>query len=115
LENDLDRFARLLQGRVAKRALPVDRRETRRNQQQVAVAQRDVELFSQMQDHVSAWCGATRFEEAQMPLRDFSVAGQRELAQAAALPPRAQEISDGKRFNSHVSMLEHWAIELNRL
>ena len=42
-----------------------------------------------------------------MPLRDFSVAGQRELAQAAPLPPRAQEISDGKRFNGHVSMLVH--------
>jgi hypothetical protein len=58
-----------------------------------------------MQNHVSAWRGATRFEEAQMPLRDFGVAGKRELAQVAALSPRAQEISDGKRFNGHVSML----------
>jgi hypothetical protein len=50
-----------------------------------------------------------------MPLRDFSVAGQRKLAQAAALPPRAQEISDGKRFNGHVSMLVHSRARSNYL
>jgi hypothetical protein len=68
-----------------------------------------------MQDHVSTRHGATRFKEAQMPLRDFSVAGQRELAQAAALSPRAQEISDWERFNGHVAMLVHQSARSNYL
>jgi hypothetical protein len=68
-----------------------------------------------MQDHVPAWRGATGFKEAQMPLRDFSVARKRKLAQAAALSPRAQEISDGKRFNGHVSMLVHSRARSNYL
>jgi len=42
-----------------------------------------------------------------MPLRDFSVAGKRELAQAAALSPRAQEISDRKRLDHHAATLAH--------
>jgi hypothetical protein len=50
-----------------------------------------------------------------MPLRDFSVAGKRELAQPAALSPPAQEISDRERFDRHVSMLVHSRARSNYL
>jgi hypothetical protein len=50
-----------------------------------------------------------------MPLRDFSVAGKRELAQAAALSSRAQKISDGERFNGHVATLAQWCMRSNYL
>jgi hypothetical protein len=66
-----------------------------------------------MQNHLSAWRGAPRFKEAQMPLRDFSIAGKRELAQAAALSPRAQEISDGGSFDCHVSTLDRISTTLS--
>jgi len=68
-----------------------------------------------MQDHASAWRGATRLKETQMPLRDFSIAGKRKLAQAAALSPRAQEISDRGRVSRHAWMLVHECARSNYL
>jgi hypothetical protein len=50
-----------------------------------------------------------------MPLRDFGVAGQCELAEPSALSPRAQEMSDWGRFNGHVSTLAQQRTHSNYL
>ena len=48
-----------------------------------------------MQQHLAARMGAAGFDKAQMPGRDAGVAGEIELAQAPALPPLAQQSTDG--------------------
>ena len=71
-----------------------------RQQQRVAVAERDVEVFGQSQDHVAGRPGASGLDEAQVPGGDVGRDGQVELAEAAALPPLAEQVP-GVRTGGH--------------
>jgi hypothetical protein len=70
------------------------RREAGGGQQHVALAQRHLELLGQVQQHVAARAGAARFQEAEVPLRDLRLAGQRQLAEAPAAAPFADQAAD---------------------
>ena len=63
-------------------------------QQRIALPQRHVEMVGKAQNHFAARYRPSGFEKAQVPLRDFCLARQPELAEAAALPPLAQQIAD---------------------
>ena len=73
------------------------RREARRDQQRVALAQRHVEVIGEVQHHLAARPGPAGLDEAQVPRRDAGVVRQIELAQAPPRPPVAQQRADGGR------------------
>jgi len=68
--------------------------ETGGEQQCVAVAQRDVEVLAQAQQHRPRRAGAARLDEAEVAGGDTGGAGEGELAQAAAAAPLPQELPD---------------------
>ena len=76
--------------RIVQGEARVDGRESGCDEQVVAVAQRDVEPFGEMQHHPPAGHRPAAFEKAQMPLRYVGLQGQIQLAEAPALPPHAQ-------------------------
>ena len=98
-QHQIDRLARLLQGRVVQRPLRKHRRISGRDQQHVALAQRHVEPLGEPQHHVARGLRAPGFEEAQMLGRNLGIEREIELAEAAALPPFAQMIADGTCFH----------------
>ena len=71
------------------------RREARRHQQHVALAQRHVQPLGQMQDHVAARLGAAQLHKAQVLGGDVRLQRQVELGQAPALAPLAQQFAYG--------------------
>ena len=52
-KGELDRVASASELRSIERGLPIDRREAGSSEEHVAVAQRNVEFFREMQDHLS--------------------------------------------------------------
>jgi hypothetical protein len=93
-KDEVDGGARDAERGIVERALAVHRRIPGRHQQRVAFAQRDRKLLGEVQEHVPARGRASRFEEAQMPLRNLGLTGEIELAQAAAPAPLTQQNSD---------------------
>ena len=100
LEHEVDRLARLLQGRVFQRPLRKHRRVTGRDQQHVAFAQRHIEPLGEPQHHVARGLRTPGFEKAQMLGRNLCIEREIELAEAAALAPLAQVIADGTCFHA---------------
>jgi hypothetical protein len=94
-EHQIDGLARILQRWVGKLAFRKDRSIPRRDQENVAFAQGHIELRGKVENHLPAWLRAPGFEKAQMARGDFRIAGEFELAQAAALAPFAEKIADG--------------------
>jgi len=90
LQHQVDGAARGGHGRVVEGALPVHRREARRHQQRIALAQRHLQPFGQPQHHFAAGGCAAGFHVAQMAGRDFGFLCQVELAQAAVGAPVPQ-------------------------
>jgi hypothetical protein len=80
---------------VVEAAPPVDRGEAGRQQQIVALAQRDLELLGEVQDHLAAGAGPPGLDEAQVTRGHARVAGQVQLAEPPAQPPVAQQFADG--------------------
>ena len=80
--------------RVVQPPLRVGGGEPGGEQQGVAVAQRDVELLAQAQQHRPRRPGAAGLDEAEMAGGDSGGVGEGELAQAAAAAPSAQENPD---------------------
>lgn len=74
--------------------LGIDRRKACCEQQLVALSEGHVEPFRQMQQHFAARARAPRFKKAQMPRRDFCIAGKGKLAEAAALAPCPKHLAD---------------------
>jgi len=68
-----------------------------RQQHQIAFAQGHVEHLGEPEEHVAAGSSPARFDEAQVPGRDFAVARQIQLAAAPAVPPFTDEIPDRRR------------------
>jgi len=69
----------------------VDRRESGRGQQIVAVAQRHVEGSGELEDHLTARLGPAGLDEADVTARDPRFAGEIELAQLPSRPPVADQ------------------------
>ena len=58
-----------------------------RQQQRVALAERHVEVFGEMQHQLAARLGPSRLDEAQVPCRDVGLDGELQLAESASLAP----------------------------
>jgi hypothetical protein len=93
-EHQADGLACRLERRVVEAALGVDRRETGRRQQHVALPQRDRHLLGQPEQHLATWLGPAGLQEAEMASRDVGLVRQGQLAEAAALAPGAQQVAD---------------------
>jgi len=92
-----------IQGRVVEAVLRVERGEAGAGQQPVALAQGDLQVLGQVQEHLPARLGPTGLDEAQVAGGDVGAAGQVELAEAAALTPVAQQGADGESRCVHGS------------
>jgi hypothetical protein len=73
-------------------AFGVGGREAAGQQQRVAVAEGDVEVFGQAEDHLAGRPGPAGLDEAQVPRGDVGRDGQVQLAEPAALPPLAEQV-----------------------
>src|ERR1051325_6025971 len=93
LDDEIDGFAHGLECWVVEPTLGKDRCITRRNQKNVALADRDFELFGKMQDHFAARHGTPGLKEAQMPRRNIGFQRQIQLAEAASLAPASQMLA----------------------
>ncbi len=106
LEHEIDRLARRLQRRIAERALREHRREAGRHQQHVALAQRHVEAFGQMQHHLARRLRAAGLQEAQM--LGGNLRFEREIELAAGGGAGAIRASD-RRWDGRSACPEHSA------
>jgi hypothetical protein len=70
LEDSLEGLADRVQLGLGQAVLGVGRGVAARQQQRVAVAEGDVEVFGQAQDHVAGRAGAAGLDEAEMAARD---------------------------------------------
>src|SRR5215471_19622255 len=68
-----------------------------------------------MQQHVAARQCASGFDKAQMPGRDPGLAGEVELAHAAALTPLAQMFANGLALLGHAGIIKDRRTRLNYL
>ena len=91
LDHQLHRLAGGRQRRVVKFALRKHRREPGGGQQDVALAQRHLELLGQVQHHLATGLRAAGFQKAQMPRGDVALQCQVELADVPPLAPFAQQ------------------------
>ena len=78
------------------RAFLVRRRKAAREQESVALADRQVELLREMDEELAARTRATGLHEAQVLGRDIRLEGQLELAQPAARAPEADQLADSQ-------------------
>jgi len=106
LEHQIDGGARGGQRRILERTLGKDRGVACSHQQHIALAHRNVELLGKVQQHVAARLRSAGLDEAQMPGRNTGIAGEVELAEAAALAPLAYEPAD-RRTIEHAANLAH--------
>ena len=91
-----DAFQRVADGLelgLGQAAFGVGGREAAGQQQRVAVAQRHVEVLGQVQDHLAGRPGPAGLDEAQVPGGDVRRDGEVELAEPAALPPLADQVT----------------------
>src|SRR6516225_12050618 len=68
-----------------------------------------------MQQHIAARQCSPGFDKAQMPGRDPGLAGEVELAHAAALPPLAQMSANGLVLLGHAGIIKDRRTRLNYL
>jgi hypothetical protein len=94
LQQLIDRRSRLHECRIIQRSVAIHRCKSGRQQQRIALPERNVEMVSQRDHHLAGWCGAPAFDEAQMLLLDLSLCCGGELAQVTLLPPGADECTD---------------------
>ena len=86
-------------------ALAEDGSEARRQEQAVALTQRNVKALGEVEDHLAARPGASGLHEAQMPGGDLGLKGQLELAHAPALAPLPQQIAHRSDRAQHSSTI----------
>jgi hypothetical protein len=71
----------------------------RREQEDVSLAQGDLELLGEVEQQLAARPRATRLDEAEVTRRDGGLQRELELAQLSSLPPYAQLLS--RRVGHH--------------
>jgi hypothetical protein len=91
----LERLAHRAHLRLVEVALAVGRRVAGREQQRVALAQRNLERGRELDDHLGARTRAAGLDEAQVARRDARLEAEVELAEPAPLAPFAQQRADG--------------------
>ena len=106
-QQPVERLADGVHHRLVERAAAVDRRVAGREQQLVALAQRDVELLGEAQHHLGARLGAAGLDEAQVARRDAGLEGEVELAEAPPAAPVAQQPAYGRRAAGGLAHGEH--------
>ena len=82
---------------AVERALAVRRREAGRQQESIALSERDLESLGEVEHHLPARTGSPCLDEAQVPRRDGGSQRQLELAQIATRPPLAQQLPGVRR------------------
>src|SRR5215813_11585667 len=97
----LDRLARRGHFGRCKRPFVEYRRIACRHQNDIALAQRNVELLGQAQQHFARALRAAALEETEMPGRDFGLACEFELTHAALAAPFAQVVAGGLGAGGH--------------
>ena len=107
VEHELDRVLDRLHLWLVERALLVDRRIAGGEQEPVALAQRDLELAGEVEDHLLARLRAAGLDEAEVAGGDARLEREVELAEAAALAPVAEEVADGS--GGHAVTVRHRA------
>src|ERR1043166_3042194 len=88
------------------RALGKDRRVSGGDQQDIALAHRHLELLGEVQHHVAARLRAPGLDEAEVPRGNARLAGERQLAQAPALAPFAQQMTDGSAIEHSLTLAD---------
>jgi hypothetical protein len=78
--------------------LEIGRREAAREQQPIALGDRQVELLGQVDQELPARAGAPGLHEAQVLGRDVRVERERELAEAASRTPEADQLARAPRL-----------------
>jgi len=101
LEHEIDRLPRDGERRIVELTLLEDGCVARSVQQHIALAQRDVELLGEPQQHLARRRRAAGLEEREMPRRYLGLEREIELAHAPALPPFAQVITDWSCSSQH--------------
>jgi hypothetical protein len=105
VEHAFQRVADGLELGLGQAAFGIGGREAAGQQQRVAVAQRHVQVLGQAQDHLAGRPGPAGLDEAQVPGRHVRRDGEVELAEPAALPPLADQVTgvhpgEPSRFSS---------------
>jgi len=93
--------ARRRQRRIVESPFGKDRREARRDQEHVALADRHVELLRKKKHHVAARLRTAGFQKTQMPRRNSGVTCEIKLAQTPPLAPLAQKAADRRGRIEH--------------
>ena len=106
-ENQINRFPCNVERRVLQSPFAEHGRVPRSNQKIVALAQRDFELFSEVQDHFATRGRAARFEKTEVARGDSSFEGQAELAHATTVTPLAEKIADRPIWHTHRRTVTH--------
>ena len=100
-ENEVDDLARSAERRIFQRPFRKHRCISGRDQQHVAIAQRNLEPLGKMQHHIAAGQCAAGLDKAQILRRDVGIAGKRQLAEMPSLPPLAQMPTDRSADGLH--------------
>jgi hypothetical protein len=100
-KQQIDRSPRRAESRVAQRSFSKGWGVSRPYQQNVSFAQRDIESFGKVQNHVSAWQRTAGFKKAEMPGRNLRFASECELTETPALAPFAQMLADWSDIAHH--------------
>ena len=98
LEQPLERLSKRLHHLAVVGQLQIGRRKAAREQQSVALGDRQIEVLGQVDEELAARAGPAGLDEAQVLGRDVRVQGQRELAEAASRAPEADELARGPRL-----------------
>ena len=100
-QHEVDRLARGLEGGVVKAPLRVGGGIPGSNEEGVALAQRNLEMFGKPQEHLAARSRATSLKEADVARGNIGLGGKRELAEAPALAPAAEEFANRSARGAH--------------
>ncbi|HVM10620.1 MAG TPA: hypothetical protein VM345_19325 [Acidimicrobiales bacterium] len=95
-QDDVDRVPHRFEVGLVERPLAKGRREARGDEEGVAVAQGDVELFGQVQHELAAGLRPPGLDEAQVPRRDAGLHAEVELAHPPLGTPPPQQVADGR-------------------
>jgi len=109
-QDQVDTLACRLKRRIVQRAFPIRRREPRRPQHHVPVAQRNRHPVGQMQQHLTTWRRPARLQETEVLRGDFRVAGEVELTQATALPPFPDQVAYRTSRMAHTTNLPRFVL-----
>ena len=108
LQQPLERFPQRLHHLSVVGQLQIRRREAAREQQPIALGDRQIEVLREVDEQLTARAGAAGLDEAQVLGRDMGVQRELELAQAALRPPEAEQLT------RRLGLLDDHAVDVTR-